>query len=80
MVHVRLPNFFKMVLIGSAVLLVLALVSCGGSSSEETEPYVPKIGKAKLLVPKESGIRMVPAGMTKSDLDRVFNTYFELHS
>lgn len=69
----------KTVFVGLAVLVVLAFVSCGSSSSDETETYVPKIGKAKLLAPKGSGARMVPAGMTKRDLDRAFNAYFELH-
>jgi hypothetical protein len=78
--NLKPQNFLKTVLIGLAVLLVMALVSCGGSSSDETEPYVPKIGKAKIIAPEGSGARMVPAGMTKSDLDRVFNAYFEVHS
>jgi hypothetical protein len=69
----------KTVFVGLAVLVVLAFVSCGSSSSDETETYVPKIGKAKLLAPKGSGARMVPAGMTKGDLDRAFNAYFEPH-
>jgi hypothetical protein len=67
----------KTVFYGLAVLVVLALVSCGSSSSDETETYVPKIGKAKLLGPKGSGARMVPAGMTKGDLDQAFKAAME---
>ena len=77
MANLKLPNFFKTVIIGSAVLLMMALVSCGGSSSNETESYVPKIGKAKIIPPKGSGARMVPAGITKRDLDEAFKTVTE---
>lgn len=77
MANLKLPNILRTVVIGLAVLLVMALVSCGGSSSDETEPYVPKIGKAKLIAPEGSGVRMVPAGMTKGDLDKAFKTVRE---
>jgi len=75
--NLKPQNFLKRVLIGLAVLLVMALVSCGGSSSDETEPYIPKIGKAKLLAPKGSDARMVPAGITKGDLDQAFKAAME---
>jgi len=75
MANVKLPNYVKTVLIGLAVLVVLVSVSCGSSSSDETEPYVPKIGKAKLLHPKGRGA--VPAGITKGDLDRFMKWGFK---
>ena len=78
MANVKLPNFVRTVLIGLAVLVVLVSVSCGSSSSDETEPYVPIIGKAKLLHPKVRA--MVPAGITKGDLDRAVKVALKPYS
>jgi hypothetical protein len=78
MANAKLPNFLKTLLIGLVVLAVLAPGGCGSSPSDETEPYVPKIGKAKLLHPKRKAT--VPAGMTKGDLDRLFKATLKPYS